>query len=79
MKNCCSDCDLLVVCDRQAAICAAVGRAPEVPETLLKSWIQGHSWRRPLLTKASWMQVHSWRRPSSPIYPGWGVLLDASA
>ena len=35
VKNCCSECDLLVVCARQAAICAAVGRAPEVPEMLL--------------------------------------------
>ena len=25
------------------------------------------------------MQAHSWRRPSSPVYPNWGVLLDASA
>ena len=35
VKNCCSECDLLVVCARQAAICAAVGCAPEVPEMLL--------------------------------------------
>ena len=43
------------------------------------SWIQGHSWRRPPLIRASWMQVRSWRRPSSPVYPNWGMLLDASA
>ena len=29
--------------------------------------MQGHSWRRPLLTRAcSWMQVRSLRRPSPP-------------
>ena len=40
VKNCCSECGLLVVCVRRAAICAAVECALEleVPEMLLVMW-----------------------------------------
>ena len=96
MKNCCSECDLLVVCVRQAAICAAVGCAPKVPEMLLDKGIAGGVLFRlgckciaggvlyhTYFTYAeawSWMQAHSWRRPLSHlVYLRWGVLLDASA
>ena len=59
MKNCCSECDLLVVCARQAAICAAVGCAPEVPEMLLdtRAWLEASSFNEGVLDASAWLEA----------------------